>query len=133
MKNTGVKWIDRSLVLSPYCIGLCKTQESFKKELKRLKVDKPAEWITKGSDATTNFFERTDTHSYCCLVGIDSDYVAKRKIKPSEVAGILTHEAEHIWREIKKVLGEDKPSSEFEAYAVQNIAQRLIEAYNEKN
>lgn len=42
---------------------------------------------------------------------------------------MLTHEAVHIWQEIKLQLGEKEPSYEFEAYSIQNISQNLMEAY----
>ncbi len=61
----GTKWINRWLVLSPYYIGLCKDEENFKRELKRLKVPSPwPEWIKKGSGATAHFFENDKSKDY---------------------------------------------------------------------
>lgn len=46
-----------------------------------------------------------------------------------EVYGLLLHEAVHIWQRVKKLMGEREPSTEFEAYSIQAIAQDLFEMY----
>ncbi|KQE85282.1 hypothetical protein [Acinetobacter lactucae] len=51
--------------------------------------------------------------------------------KPIEVYGLLLHEAVHVWQKVKKLMGEKEPSSEFEAYSIQAIAQDLFEMYEE--
>ncbi len=43
-----------------------------------------------------------------------------------EVYGLLLHEAVHVWQKVKKLMGEKEPSSEFEAYSIQAIAQDLL-------
>ncbi|AWL18596.1 hypothetical protein DIW83_05910 [Acinetobacter nosocomialis] len=48
-----------------------------------------------------------------------------------EVYGLLLHEAVHVWQKVKKLMGEKEPSSEFEAYSIQSIAQDLFEMYEE--
>lgn len=45
---------------------------------------------------------------------------------PVEVAGLLIHEAVHIWQEWCEYYGEVAPGREQEAYAVQAIAQELM-------
>lgn len=51
--------------------------------------------------------------------------------KPIEVYGLLLHEAVHVWQKVRKLMGEKEPSSEFEAYSIQAIAQDLFEMYEE--
>lgn len=46
-----------------------------------------------------------------------------------QIAGILVHEATHVWQQVRKTIGEELPSVEFEAYAMQAIAQGLLNAY----
>lgn len=46
-----------------------------------------------------------------------------------EIYGLLLHEAVHVWQKVKKLMGEKEPSSEFEAYSIQAIAQDLFEMY----
>lgn len=48
-----------------------------------------------------------------------------------EVYGLLLHEAVHVWQKIKKLMGEREPSSEFEAYSIQAIAQDLFKMHEE--
>lgn len=48
---------------------------------------------------------------------------------PLETVGLLAHEAMHVWRDMRETIGEKEPSSEFEAYAVHNILDRLMAAY----
>ncbi|MBT1154358.1 hypothetical protein J1C56_02005 [Aminobacter anthyllidis] len=40
-----------------------------------------------------------------------------------EVIGLLVHEGTHVWQQIKRDIGEDNPSPEFEAYSMQAITQ----------
>ncbi|OCY54130.1 hypothetical protein [Acinetobacter pittii] len=51
--------------------------------------------------------------------------------KVIEIYGLLLHEAVHVWQKVKKLMGENEPSSEFEAYSIQAIAQDLFKMYEE--
>jgi len=46
-----------------------------------------------------------------------------------QIAGILVHEAVHVWQEYIHHIGEDRPSSEMEAYGIQNISYTLMEEF----
>lgn len=48
-----------------------------------------------------------------------------------QVHAMLLHEAVHVWQHIRERMGEDTPSSEFEAYSIQRIAQDLFVMYEE--
>lgn len=48
-----------------------------------------------------------------------------------EIYGLLLHEAVHVWQKVKNLMGEKEPSSEFEAYSIQAIAQDLFIMYEE--
>lgn len=122
------KWIDRTLISSPYCIGLCISEKDFLDELERLNVpenDRPY-FVQSNKDAAVHFFKQTDTRNLCALVCIKP---RNNKIDPNALIGLLIHEADHIWRAICDELGETFPSKEFEAYSLQAISQRLIEKY----
>ncbi len=125
MKKNKVIYIDRWLLLSPYCIGICTNEDLFKQELKRLDVPfhNWPDFIAEGKDATVHFFEKCDTNDKCCIVCI------KKGRKLIHVIGLLVHETVHICKEIYKDIKEENPGEEIEAYMIQIIAQRLIEEY----
>ncbi|WP_332604774.1 hypothetical protein [Acinetobacter sp. ESBL14] len=50
---------------------------------------------------------------------------------PIEVFGLLLHEAVHVWQKVRLLMGERDPSTEFEAYSIQAIAQDLFKMYEE--
>jgi hypothetical protein len=123
------KWIDRALVENPYCVGLCTNEIQFKRELKRLNIPIKnwPDWISNDKDATVHYFEHSEAHACCCLVCIDK----KSQRSPSEVVGLLIHESVHIWQGACEKINANPPCDELEAYSIQTIAQRLIEAYGE--
>ena len=127
-KQKGATWVDRTLFMSPVYIGLCTTEAQFRKELKRLNIPQSEcpDWIPKSDmDAAVWHFIDDKREEKCAIVCV-------RKHKDTtnaEVFGMLAHEAVHVWQEIKLCIGEKEPSSEFEAYSIQSITQRLIEAY----
>jgi len=122
-----MKWIDRSIIESPYHVGLCRTKEQFHRELQRLKVpygDWP-DWLC-GGRAAVHTFIKCKGRDLCAIVCINSD----KKASDPLLIGLLVHEAVHVWQEICEELNEQNPSIEFEAYSIQTIAQRLIVAYS---
>lgn len=70
---------------------------------------------------------KTTTTAIVCV-----DLKSLAKNSGTEVAGILVHEAVHIWQRICIVLGEKRPSDEFEAYSIQTIAQNLMCQYRDR-
>ncbi|MGZ8172592.1 MAG: hypothetical protein ACXWT0_01690 [Methylobacter sp.] len=122
-----MKWLDRALVISPYYYGLCQSEKVFEKELRRLKIPKPdwPDFIIPTANATVHFFTHNDDNKSCAIVCL-GDVTGRTA---NEVVGLLIHEAVHIWQAIRESIGERHPSAEFEAYSIQCIAQRLIEAY----
>lgn len=124
-----MRWLDRALVVSPYYYGLCLDEADFRRELKKLKVPKdqwPPFLASQSANATAHFFE-SDDGGRSCIITLGS---AKGR-GAAQVHAMLVHEAVHLWQEIRADIGEKHPSSEFEAYAVQALSQRLIEAYSE--
>lgn len=127
----GVKWVKRDLVTSPLSIGLCQSEKDFKKELKRLKIPlhECDPWIPEDKDGKVWEFKQVNKcHNECCIVCIR----VNKKRTPTEIVGLIVHEAVHVWQAVKDLLGERYPSTEFEAYSIQAIAQRLILAYKHK-
>ena len=117
-----VFWCERITVPTPY-FGLCLTEEAFKRELKRLKHTEAVDWITGGASATVHTFESDDSTETVCVVCLDGRQALKRS--ETEIVGMLFHEAVHIWQGIVRVMREQQPSDEFEAYTIQRIGQAL--------
>lgn len=110
---------------NPYYVALCLNEKEFKRVCKDIEVKEIPEFSKSDDHARVHFFERgNDVLAIICL------NPGKRSI--SEVHGVLVHEAVHIWQRVKIHIEESEPSSEFEAYSLQNIAQNLFEAYSER-
>jgi hypothetical protein len=124
-----MKWLDRTLMTSPYYYGLCLSEKDFRKELKRLDVPKdgwPRFLASDHANATAHFFESSN--------GALSVIVTLGGTKGKSIAQIhalLVHEAVHIWQAIRENIGEKSPSSEFEAYSIQSISQGLMQAFKD--
>jgi len=121
-----VKWLDRDLVNGPY-IGLATTEAAFREALAHCEVPpekQPGDWIAPGKDARA-FYLDNPKGDLVCIVAIrvtpDVDGV--------QIAALLVHEAVHVWQVFAERIGEENPSREFEAYAIQAITQRLLQAY----
>ena len=119
-----IEWLDRCLFVSPVYYCLCKTEKEFKKVQKHLKIpkNKRTDFLLNGSNTTAHFFTKDNDSS--AVVCIDGEGYSR-----SQVSALLAHEAVHIFQEVKYIVGEDNPSKEFEAYAIQAISQRLFESY----
>ena len=123
-----MKWLSRELIRGPY-LCLCTSEAEFHRAMGALKVsrEKRPLWISPGADATTHTYDNAAGH-VACIVCIKADK-GKTGI---QIAAALVHEAVHVWQKHRAAIGEMAPSSEFEAYSVQAIAQRLMQAYADR-
>jgi len=117
-------WLSRALIVGPY-IALCRTEREFHTVLRHIQAPKPYPPFTGvHADATTHFVETSrGTAAIVCT------NVTKRS--PATTA-LLVHEAVRIWQQHRDDIWEKSPSHEFEAYAVQHIAQELMTAFERK-
>jgi hypothetical protein len=120
-----VKWLNRDLITGPY-LGLATTEAEFHKALRHCKVpaDKWPKWVSEGANATTHTMGNAQGYT-TCIVCLRPD----KDCTPIQIAAVLVHEAVHVWQEHCERIGEDRPSPEFEAYSIQAISQRLMQAY----
>lgn len=127
------QWLDRDLVQGPY-LCLCTSEEQFRAAMDHMKIPQtlqPHKWLQ--ASACVWAFTQEDSDNLkglTCVVCMDSKEAAEQD--PISVCGLLCHEAVHIFQDWCEHFGEKSPSKEFEAYSVQNIAQRLMWAYKEQ-
>ncbi len=117
-----VKWLDRRVAKPGPYLALCLSEKDFLAAMKHCKIKQPPDWIkTPRAHATTHFLasDNGDTVCVICMRSWEGR-------DPIEVAGLLIHEAVHVWQEYAAVMGEQNPGSEQEAYAIQAIAQELM-------
>lgn len=122
MPKLATRWLDRRIAAPGPYLTLCLHEHEFKAVVRQLRAPNPGPWIaTPQADATVHYLRNQDSKS-CCVVCINGWQGGN----PVEVAGMLVHEAVHIWQEYCRDIGEHNPGHEQEAYAVQAIAQELV-------
>lgn len=127
MNCTRSKWLNRkAMPLLPF-LRLCLSQADFDKACKGIKQPSTP-WLTPGFQGRVHVFENVVQGTIACIVCIDA-----KGLRYEVLAGLIIHEAVHVWQHYRDdVLNDRNPSSECEAYVIQNIAQTLLEAYGEQ-
>ena len=95
-----------------------------KKHMKQLGVSKD-EFLSLNTPAQVEFFNVDN--SVLAVVQINN----RKKQKPDWINAIIIHESVHVWQEIREMMYEKEPSSEFEAYSIQQIALDLMSEFKE--
>lgn len=124
-----MKWLDRSLMTGPY-LALVLNERDYQKAMSHFKVPhgERSPWITNAhSNATAHYLTHPD-HGQAAVVAVR----VREGVSGIQIAGLLVHEAVHVWQQFCENIGEAKPSPEFEAYSIQAIAQRLMASYAEQ-
>ncbi len=116
------RWLDRRIAWPGPYLALCLSDDEFRAAIAHLKSPEVPRWINRGADATAHFFDNPDgkTVAVVCLAE------SRKRREPVEVAGMLVHEAVHVWQAYCREIGERNPGDEQEAYAIQSIAQELM-------
>ena len=118
MKN---RWLDRRIAAPGPYLTLCLSEVEFQQAMRVLGIKRYTEWISPNAEATTHVCTNKESR-LCCIVCLN-DFAGR---DPVEVAGLLVHEAVHVWQEYAERIGEGRPGVEQEAYAVQAISQELM-------
>lgn len=119
-RHAKTRWLDRRIAAPGPFLALCLDEAEFTRACKHIKVQAPPFVCNEWSNATAHFFE--GSHGLTAVICL-RDWQGR---EPVEVAGLLIHEAVHVWQEYADRIGERSPGREQEAYAVQAIAQELL-------
>ena len=119
-----MKYCGRMLIKLQLSYAVCVSARAFEREMKRLGIKRPPDFLcSPHANATTHFFESRGEEIAIVCVGDPKGHSS------IEIAGLLVHEAVHIWQTDCDRRGERTPSAEYEAYAIQWISQQLLAAY----
>ncbi len=122
------KWLDRRIACpGPYLI-LVLNQKEMDEALRHCNLPPGSPFLsTARAHATTHHFLNNKGEA-AAIVAL-GDTAGRSGI---EIAGLLVHEAVHVWQEYCDNIGERCPAREQEAYAIQTIAQELMAEYTRR-
>lgn len=124
-----MQWCSTELIRCQMKYALCLSEDAFSAEMARLEVKQPPPFMaTTHANACVHYFNN-DEEGELAILCMDLE---KSKLRtPIVVAGLLVHEAVHIFQQDCEYRGEKTPSAEYEAYSIQMIAQELMWAYTQ--
>lgn len=125
-----MKWLSEPLMPLPVQLALFVDEASYLREMRRLKVKNPPQFVPNDARACCHYFENDKTFCTYVTVCLNREKVAGRS--GVEIAAVIVHEAVHVWQECVGYIGEKKPCREFEAYSIQHISEQLMKSYVEQ-
>ncbi len=114
-------WLGRHIAAPGPYLMLVLSQKEFDDALRHCGAAIGAEWLGQHANASAHHL-RDKAGGLVCVVALGQ--FSERS--PIEVAGLLVHEAVHVWQKYAEDIGEDCPGAEQEAYAIQAISQALM-------
>ena len=117
------KWLDRRVAKPGPFLILCLSKDELRKSTRDM-TETPLPFPLSGALCSTLDHEKTG--EFCAVVSLSQ---SSQNMQPIEIAGLLVHEAVHVWQEYALRMGESSPGSEQEAYAIQAISQELMAEY----
>lgn len=127
MAKRKFHWLDRRVSqLGPY-LTLVLSQDELNEALKGL-TQEYVHFPVSGAECTT--LTKDVTHELCAIISLSER--AQQNNNSIEIAGLLVHEAVHVWQRYAEHLGERRPGDEQEAYAIQGISQELMMEYTRR-
>lgn len=124
MAKQKYKWLDRRVAKPGPYLCLCLTPEEMNHAAKGL-----TKWplVFPEWGASAQLFVKDNTNFPVAVVSLAID--SQKTCSAIEIAGMLVHEAVHIWQYHAEKMGEAKPGDEQEAYAIQAMSQELMAEY----
>jgi hypothetical protein len=124
-RQPKTRWLDRCVATAGPYMALCLSEEEFREAIRPLGSSEVPEWCGKHARMHALHNHEGDQVCIVCL----NDWQGR---DPISVACLLVHEAVHVWQAYADDIGERTPGSEQEAYAIQNIAQTLMEDFRRR-
>ena len=124
MKKQSFKWLARRVSKPGPYLTLCLSEAELRAASSKLVDDKLPFPMT---GALCSTFTNKRTNELCAIVSLSE--VAQTNRNAIEMAGLLIHEAVHVWQAYAEHMGETNPGDEQEAYAIQSISQELLAEY----
>ena len=122
------QWLDRRIAFPGPYLSLCLSEAEFIRALKDCGIKESIAWIkTDYAQATAHYLHNTVGDLVCIVCLRDWE-----NRNPVEIAGLLIHEAVHVWQEYAERIGERYPAREQEAYAIQAISQELLAEFSRR-
>ena len=118
------RWLDRRVAKPGPFLTLCLSQEELTHALRGM-TKEHVEFPISGAVCTTLTHDKTN--ELCAIVSVSKH--SQENCNAIEMAGLLVHEAVHVWQEHAKWMNEHNPATEQEAYAIQGISQELMAEY----
>lgn len=115
------KWLDRGLIYGPY-FTLCLTVKDYRAAMAHVDHPDPGPFVLNDHSNATTHTTRDGEDKLCAIVALRN----WEKRTGIEIAGLLVHEATHIWQAWCASAGETEPGDETEAYSIQWISQQLM-------
>ncbi len=119
-----MKWLSRRIGPDGPHLCLCLSEDEYLKVVRKLKAPNPREWLANNAHATAHAFFH-ESNGLCLVVCLD----LSKNFSLEDVAGLLAHEATHVWQEHVSHIGEHAPGKEQEAYAIQAVTGELFGEY----
>lgn len=124
MTKQQYKWLNRRVArLGPF-LTLCLSAEEHAHALRAL-TDYRMDFPTVGASCMTMTHKKTG--ELCAVVAVSKH--SQEMCTAIEMAGLLVHEAVHVWQAHAESICERSPASEQEAQAIQGISQELMAEY----
>ena len=119
------KWLDRTLVGIALHLTLVTSEREFHRAMKHCKVPQSdwGDFAPEGVGGRCVTLEQGAKRT--CIVIIP----AVKGSTGIDYASRIVHEAMHVWRVVREVIGEFDPSLEFEAYSMENITRILFKEF----
>lgn len=108
----------------PIYFGFTTNPKAFAGEMSRLKVAEPPLFVSAKAFATTHCLTSKNKSFWTVIVCLDMKKC--RTATAACVPAVLAHEATHVWQYAKEKIGEEKPGSEVEAYAIQYFTECML-------